>query len=278
MRVLVPSLWLFAWMGVHGAAGQTAPKPAEPEAGKTSGALRVAMDVQYNNRKWGRLVVELDAERAPQTVANFVRYAEAGFYDNTIIHRLVPGFLMQGGGYTRDMTLKTEGLHEPIPNEARGGLPNTFGTIAMARARDPHSATSQFFINLADNPALDPDYPDFDGWGYCVFGRVVEGQHVLARARTVQTRPNPLLPSEKSSPISPLVITSARVYRVDEEPGWRTPNPRDRHTEPARQRQDDDESLSDDQRQRRPTTRTPGERPRVKTPPRTRRGGGADQN
>ena len=113
------------------------------------------------------------------------------FYDGTSFHRVVAGFVIQGGGYTNGTTPKTDGLHPPIRNEARNGLRNVRGAIAMARAKDPHSATSQFFINVKDNPGLDYDNPDWDGWGYCVFGKVVEGLNVVDRVRMVGTRINP---------------------------------------------------------------------------------------
>lgn len=122
----------------------------------------------------GNFVVQLDAERAPLTVANFLRYAEDGFYDGTIFHRVVDGFVIQGGGYNADMSPKT--ARAPIPNESGNGLSNQRGTIAMARTADPHSADAQFYVNLADNVVLDPKPTR---WGYAVFGRVIEGLEVV---------------------------------------------------------------------------------------------------
>ena len=123
----------------------------------------------------GDIVLELDADKAPVTCANFEQYAREGHYDGTIFHRVIDGFMIQGGGMTPDFIPKpTRG---PIENEAKNGLKNLTGTIAMARTADPHSATSQFFINVADNGFL--DYPGQDGWGYCVFGQVVTGMDVV---------------------------------------------------------------------------------------------------
>jgi cyclophilin family peptidyl-prolyl cis-trans isomerase len=123
----------------------------------------------------GTITLELDADKAPQTVANFVQYAKDGFYDGTIFHRVIKDFMIQGGGYTADMQKKE--TREPIQNEAKNGLKNKRGTIAMARTSAPHSATAQFFINHKDNDFL--DYPSRDGWGYCVFGKVTAGMDVV---------------------------------------------------------------------------------------------------
>ncbi|MEW6444449.1 MAG: peptidylprolyl isomerase [Pseudomonadota bacterium] len=125
----------------------------------------------------GDIVVELNAEAAPKTVANVLTYVDEGFYDGTLFHRVIPGFMIQGGGLTPDMGNKPN--HAPIENEATNGLPNVRGSIAMARTPNPHSATSQFFINLKDNAFLNYTSPTPNGWGYCVFGKVVEGMHVV---------------------------------------------------------------------------------------------------
>ena len=132
----------------------------------------------------GSFVIELNPERAPLTVANFLRYVKEGHYTNTLFHRVIANFVIQGGGVTPEYTLKP--AHDPIPNEAKNGLKNSRGTIAMARTADPHSATAQFFINVNDNDFLDNDRCQ-DGWGYCVFGRVVEGQDVVDKIKTVKT-------------------------------------------------------------------------------------------
>jgi peptidyl-prolyl cis-trans isomerase B (cyclophilin B) len=133
----------------------------------------------------GIIEIELDAEKAPATAANFEQYVRDGHYDNTIFHRVIDGFMIQGGGYQPG--LKEKPTREPIANEAANGLKNRRGTIAMARTGDPHSATAQFFINVADNDFLDFKAPMGNGWGYCVFGRVVGGMDVIDKIRGVRT-------------------------------------------------------------------------------------------
>jgi peptidyl-prolyl cis-trans isomerase B (cyclophilin B) len=132
---------------------------------------------------YGSIVLELDAERAPKTVENFLDYVREGFYDGTLFHRVIDGFMIQGGGFRPGMIPKQ--TRDPVENEAKNGLKNTTGTIAMARTMQPHSATAQFFINVSDNAFL--DYPGQDGWGYCVFGRVVKGMDVVDRIKAVAT-------------------------------------------------------------------------------------------
>ncbi len=131
----------------------------------------------------GIIALELDAEKAPKTVANFIAYAEAGHYDGTIFHRVIKNFMIQGGGFEPGM--KQKPTQDPVENEAANGLRNDIGSVAMARTSDPHSATAQFFINIADNGFL--DHPGQDGWGYCVFGRVVEGMDVVDAIKSVKT-------------------------------------------------------------------------------------------
>ena len=134
---------------------------------------------------FGVVTLELDAERAPQTVANFLKYVEDKHFDNTIFHRVIDGFMIQGGGFEPSMHQKA--THEPVKNEADNGLKNDMYTIAMARTSNPHSATAQFFINVADNDFLNYTAQTPQGWGYCVFGRVVEGQDVVDRIKKVRT-------------------------------------------------------------------------------------------
>jgi len=134
---------------------------------------------------FGTITLELDAERAPETVRNFLNYVESGFYDNTLFHRVIDGFMIQGGGFEPGMRQKP--TNAPIRNEADNGLKNERYTIAMARTADPHSATAQFFINVKDNPFLDFTAPTPQGWGYCVFGRVVEGMEVVDKIKAVPT-------------------------------------------------------------------------------------------
>jgi peptidyl-prolyl cis-trans isomerase B (cyclophilin B) len=133
----------------------------------------------------GDITFELDAEKAPKTVENFLAYVDAGHYNGTVFHRVIDGFMIQGGGFTPGMKQKEVG--DAIENEAKNGLRNINGSIAMARTSDPHSATAQFFINVGDNDFLDNDKCQ-DGWGYCVFGRVTEGLDVVEKIRKVKTR------------------------------------------------------------------------------------------
>jgi len=131
----------------------------------------------------GTFKAELYPEKAPGTVANFLKYADDKFYDGTVFHRVIPTFMIQGGGMDKDLAKKP--TRAPIQNEAKNGLKNATGTLAMARTSDPHSATAQFFVNVTDNGFL--DYPGQDGWGYCVFGKVTEGMDVVAKIKAVPT-------------------------------------------------------------------------------------------
>ena len=142
------------------------------------------MNVRMQTTK-GTIVLELDAEKAPETVANFLEYARSGFYDGTIFHRVIPGFMIQGGGFEPGMSQKP--TNDPIKNEADNGLTNDLGTIAMARTPDPNSATAQFFINAKDNKFLNFTAPTAQGWGYCVFGKVVDGLDVVQAIEKVPT-------------------------------------------------------------------------------------------
>lgn len=175
---------------------------------------RVALDISIAGQPIGQLVFELDHDKAPTTSANFTRYVTDRYYDGTIIHRVTTGpriHVLQGGGYTALNASAKPGQRKPIRNEAANGLKNLRGTIAMARDADPHTATSEFFVNLKDNPSL--DYPGRDGWGYCVFGRLVSGEDVLDRIAAIETRvnPDPELKGEKSQPVDPPVVTKARI-------------------------------------------------------------------
>ena len=142
--------------------------------------VKVTMDTSN-----GVIKLELDAGKAPATVANFVEYAQSGFYDNTVFHRVIPGFMIQGGGFATDM--KQKSTRAPIRNEASNGLKNLAGTIAMGRTSDPHSATAQFFINTVDNDFLNFKSETPQGWGYTVFGKVVEGMDAVKKIETVST-------------------------------------------------------------------------------------------
>ena len=134
---------------------------------------------------FGDIVLELDREKAPKSVENFLSYVQEGYYDGTIFHRVIDGFMAQGGGFTQDFQKKP--THAPIANEADNGLKNLNGSIAMARTNDPQSATAQFFINVADNGFLDYQSPTPRGWGYAVFGKVVEGMDVVDKIRRTPT-------------------------------------------------------------------------------------------
>jgi peptidyl-prolyl cis-trans isomerase B (cyclophilin B) len=152
----------------------------------------------------GTITLELDAEKAPESVKNFLAYVEAGHYDNTVFHRVIKGFMIQGGGFEPGM--KQKPTQAPIQNEAKNGLKNTAGTIAMARTQAPHSATAQFFINVADNDFL--DYPGQDGWGYCVFGKVSEGMDVVNAIKGVRTGSKGF---HQDVPVEDVVIEKAEV-------------------------------------------------------------------
>lgn len=134
---------------------------------------------------FGDITIELDFDKAPKTAANFKQYAEDGFYEGTIFHRVIDGFMIQGGGFAEDMSQKE--TREAIENEADNGLSNKEGTLAMARTMDPHSASAQFFINVKDNKFLDHTGKNMQGWGYCVFGKVSDGMDVVKKIKQVKT-------------------------------------------------------------------------------------------
>ncbi|WP_273704126.1 peptidylprolyl isomerase [Candidatus Accumulibacter vicinus] len=152
----------------------------------------------------GRIVIELDSEKAPRTVQNFVQYVNEGFYNGTVFHRVIPGFMIQGGGFTVDLQQKSAA--RKVENEGKNGLKNDRGTIAMARTADPHSASSQFFINHRDNPAL--NYPASDGWGYTVFGKVTEGMEVVDKIAKVATGNRSM---HQDVPLEPVIIQSVKI-------------------------------------------------------------------
>ena len=158
------------------------------------------------NTTFGSMTLELDGEKAPKTVANFVNYANDGFYNGTIFHRVINNFMVQGGGFETNMQQKPTA--EPVENEADNGLANDFGTIAMARTMDPNSATAQFFINVKDNDFLNHTGKNMQGWGYCVFGKVVEGDSVLDKIRSVATGNSA---GHQDVPLESVVIESVSV-------------------------------------------------------------------
>ncbi|TQF03621.1 peptidyl-prolyl cis-trans isomerase [Kitasatospora acidiphila] len=154
----------------------------------------------------GAIVLELDEAKAPETVKNFLAYVRDGHYDGTIFHRVIPGFMAQGGGFTPGM--KQKPTKPPVKNEAGNGLKNLAYTVAMARTPDPHSATAQFFINFSDNDFLDYTAPNPQGFGYCVFGKVVEGQDVVDQLGSVRTGNKA---GHADVPVEDIVITKAAV-------------------------------------------------------------------
>jgi peptidyl-prolyl cis-trans isomerase B (cyclophilin B) len=186
--LLAAALW-----GADGSGG------AAPAAG--GGATRVALETSK-----GRIVLALDAAKAPKTVENFLAYVRAGHYDGTIFHRVIKDFMVQGGGFDAEMRQKKAG--PPIANEAANGLPNARGSIAMARTGDPHSATAQFFINTVDNRALDYRSSTPQGWGYAVFGQVVEGMDVVDAIEAVATTARG---GHQDVPVQPVVLLKASV-------------------------------------------------------------------
>jgi len=153
----------------------------------------------------GDMVVELDAEHAPKSTANFLQYVKSGFYKGTVFHRVIDGFMIQTGGYTEKLIDKP-GVRKPIPSESKNGLSNKPYTLAMARTGDPNSATSQFFINVNDNAGL--DYPGQDGVGYTVFGRVVQGQETVDKIKSVMVDD---MRGMQNVPVTPIVIRSTTV-------------------------------------------------------------------
>jgi len=191
---LVAGLILYA----NVAAQETTP-PENPRA-----TIRTSM---------GDIGLELFADKAPLTVENFIRYADSGFYSGTIFHRVISHFMIQGGGLTADLQQKPVG--EPIVNEANNGLSNTRGTIAMARTAFPHSATSQFFINVQDNPGLDyTGEKSSRAWGYAVFGKVISGMDVVDAIRLVETA---AVPPHADVPKSPVIIEAVEIVKPGQE-------------------------------------------------------------
>lgn len=155
---------------------------------------------------FGDISIELDVEHAPVTAKNFMRYCKEGFYEHTIFHRVIKGFMIQGGGFTTKM--KEKPTHEPIVNEANKGLSNVFGTIAMARTDAPHSATAQFFINTANNEFLDHTATTNNGWGYAVFGKVTAGLEVILKIEAVKTT---RVAGHEDVPREPIIIEKVTI-------------------------------------------------------------------
>ncbi len=184
---------LFAGLALGGAVVAATPAALDPTPHV---ALKTSM---------GEIVLELDQQKAPKSVANFLQYVKSGYYKGTVFHRVIDGFMIQGGGFDKNM--KQKATKAPIQNEAQNGLQNVTYSIAMARTGDPHSATSQFFINVGNNGAL--DYPGRDGFGYTVFGKVVSGMDVVQKIKAVPTGPGGPFPSD--APQKPILIQSATL-------------------------------------------------------------------
>lgn len=155
----------------------------------------------------GDILVELFEDKAPKTVANFLKYVDEGFYENTIFHRVIAGFMIQGGGM--DARMNEKPTHEPVENEADNGVKNERGTIAMARTQDPHSATAQFFINLVDNAFLNHTEKSVAGWGYCAFGKVTDGMDVVDKIAKVKTKSHGF---HDDVPVDMVMITGASRF------------------------------------------------------------------
>jgi peptidyl-prolyl cis-trans isomerase A (cyclophilin A)/peptidyl-prolyl cis-trans isomerase B (cyclophilin B) len=162
----------------------------------------------------GAIVIELYPDKAPLTVENFLQYVKDRHYDGTLFHRVIPGFMIQGGGHGADF--KEKPTRKAVRNEAGNGLRNEPGTVAMARTAEPHSATAQFFINVADNEFLNFRFPTPEGYGYCVFGKVVNGMDVVARILKVGTGPGP--GGHRDVPVKPVLIESARLIGAAAKP------------------------------------------------------------
>ena len=178
-------------------------------ASSTLSALAANPMVELKTNQ-GDIVVEVFADKAPKSADNFIQYVKDGFYNRTVFHRVIDGFMIQGGGFDADM--KQKSTRAPIENEARNGLRNEVGTLAMARTADPHSASSQFFINLVANTAL--DYPSRDGWGYAVFGKVVKGLEVV---ESIAKQPTANRGFHQNVPVEAVIVNSARVLEASAE-------------------------------------------------------------
>ena len=173
----------------------------------SSQSKETAMTSVTINTTIGAIHLELDQDKAPITVANFVALANAGYYEGTIFHRIIPGFMVQGGGLTEDMQNKSSGT-DPIQNEANNGLANDRGSIAMARTMDPHSATGQFFVNHKDNGFLNHTAETAQGWGYAVFGKVTDGMDVVDQ---LAESPTGMVSGYQDAPLEPVTIESVTV-------------------------------------------------------------------
>ncbi len=197
--LLAATSLVFAATLAH-SADETSAKTDQAEDANNTTQVRLTTNV-------GDIVLELYADKAPATVENFVQYISDGYYSGTIFHRVIDGFMIQGGGFDAD--LKKKSTRDPIDNEADNGLKNDKYTIAMARTQDPHSASAQFFINVVNNDFLNHTAKNDRGWGYAVFGAVVSGQEVVDQIAKVKTRANG--PFRQDVPVEPVIIESAKL-------------------------------------------------------------------
>jgi peptidyl-prolyl cis-trans isomerase A (cyclophilin A) len=236
MRVFVITLLFSLGFSLHAGAQSSAAATPTNSGAKPSTATSVAPtsevataapapvlkpQVKFTT-SMGEFVMELEPERAPKTVANFLAYVKVGQYKDTIFHRIIPGFMVQGGGYTKELGYKS--TLDPIENEGNNGLSNLRGTVAMARLDDPSSATSQFFINVVDNKFL--NYTGVDSsraWGYCVFARVISGMEVIDKMRTVKT--DSTMPGFADKPLEAILILNAELLSAAPEPAAAAPAP-----------------------------------------------------
>ena len=196
---------MFAGVALSGAALAATPAANSATAGATA-----TPQVEIKTTM-GDIVVELDREKAPKSVENFLGYVKSGFYKGTIFHRVIDGFMIQGGGF--DEKLKQKKVNKPVPIESQNGLTNVTYSLAMARTGDPNSATSQFFINVADNEAL--NYPGRDGFGYTVFGKVIQGQEVVDKIKGVLVDDKGIF---QNIPVIPVVVKSATILKTPIQP------------------------------------------------------------
>ena len=203
LRLLACTLALTAIVPATAGAQPAAPSTPSTTEGTKPMSTTPRVKLQTNQ---GAIVITLDAEKAPKTVENFLSYVKSGFYDGTIFHRVIDGFMIQGGGF--EPGLKQKPTQAPIENEANNGLKNDKYTVAMARTSDPHSATAQFFINVADNDFLNFTAPTPNGWGYAVFGKVTEGTDVVDKIKGVKTGNSGF---HQNVPVEDVVIEKAEI-------------------------------------------------------------------
>jgi peptidyl-prolyl cis-trans isomerase A (cyclophilin A) len=205
------------------------PATTQPQPATKDAHPRVVLETSL-----GDITIELNRQAAPITVENFLRYVKDDYYDGTVFHRVIANFMIQGGGFDADMNERKEGLRAPIPIESNNGLKNERGTIAMARRPDPNSATSQFFINVVDNDFLNYKSDDPAGYGYTVFGKVVDGMDVVDKIRYTELIKHPKYPSRQPvTPKTPVIIKDVRLLGVEAAPASA-----DEKNEPAKNKDD----------------------------------------